>query len=139
MLRFMDIFLVEGCKATFRLALSLLQLISKRELKVRVPLQKASFLSSVFRRDLSIVLINYQLQSLVLTDSNSWWNAIRLRTLDPAFSFQKHLDIMYPKFGKIVKRYPKRRVIRRTQKYHEKWAMENMPVYVDQTPPKPMG
>lgn len=46
---------------------------------------------------------------------------------------------MYPKFGKIAKRYPKRRVIRRTQKYHEKWAMENMPVYVDQTPPKPIG
>ena len=46
---------------------------------------------------------------------------------------------MYPKFGKIAKRYPKRRVIRRTQKYHEKWAMENMPAYVDQTPPKPIG
>ena len=48
MLRFMDIFLVEGCKATFRLALSLLQLISKKELKVRVLVQKASFLSSIF-------------------------------------------------------------------------------------------
>jgi len=35
-LHFMDIFLIEGCKAIFRLALSLLQLISKKELKVRV-------------------------------------------------------------------------------------------------------
>lgn len=45
---------------------------------------------------------------------------------------------MYPKFGKLVKRYPKRRLIRRGMKFHEKWALENMPIYIDQTPPKPM-
>ena len=78
-------------------------------------------------------------QSLVLKDSNSWWNEIRFRTLDPTFSFKKHLDIMYPKFGKMVKRYPKRRYLRRAMKFHEKWSQENMPIYIDQTPPKPIG
>ena len=46
---------------------------------------------------------------------------------------------MYPKFGKVAKRYPKRRVLRRVIKYNEKWAQENMPFYKDETPPKPMG
>jgi hypothetical protein len=32
----MDVFVVEGCKAIFRLALSLLQLIPKKDLKVRI-------------------------------------------------------------------------------------------------------
>ena len=112
-LHFMDIFVIEGCKAIFRLSLSLLQLISKNELK-----------------------------SLVVTDSDSFWNEVRYRTLDPSFSFQKHLDnIMYPKFGKLnaKKQYPKRRLLRRAMKYHEKWAVDNMPIYIDQTPPKPMG
>ncbi|KAL9188269.1 hypothetical protein ACHAXT_006647 [Thalassiosira profunda] len=106
-LRFMDIFMIEGCKAIFRLALSLLLLV-KNDLKA-------------------------------ITDSQSLWNQIRYRTLDPTFSFQKHLDNMYPKLGRIAKRYPKRRFLRRAMKYHEKWALENMPIYVDNTPPKPMG
>jgi hypothetical protein len=33
-LRFMDIFMIEGCKAIFRLALSLVSMVSKKELKV---------------------------------------------------------------------------------------------------------
>lgn len=108
-LRFMDVFMAEGCKAIFRLALSLLH------------------------------LVKHDLKSMILTDSASWWNEIRYRTLDPTFSFKKHLNFLYPKFGKIVKRYPRRRALRRAMKFHEKWALENMPIYIDQTPPKPMG
>eukprot|EP00578_Thalassiosira_sp_NH16_P027551 CAMPEP_0181097324 /NCGR_PEP_ID=MMETSP1071-20121207/11505_1 /TAXON_ID=35127 /ORGANISM="Thalassiosira sp., Strain NH16" /LENGTH=584 /DNA_ID=CAMNT_0023179791 /DNA_START=17 /DNA_END=1771 /DNA_ORIENTATION=+ len=109
-LRFMDVYMLEGCKAIFRLALSLLKLIVKKELK-----------------------------SLLLTDAQSWWNEIRYRTLDPSFSFQKHLDKMYPKYGNMGKRYPRRHIIGRANKFHEKWARDNMPVYIDQTPPKPIS
>jgi len=108
-LRFVDIFLVEGCKAVFRLALSLCQ------------------------------LVRFDLKSLILTDSESWWREIRSRTLSPEFSFKKHLNLMYPKFGKVAKRYPNRRGLRRAMKYNERWALENMPIYIDETPPKPMG
>lgn len=82
---------------------------------------------------------NIATQSLHVVDSASFWNEIRFRTLDPSFSFTKHLDVMYPKFGKAVKRYPRRRLLRCGMKFHEKWALENMPIYIDQTPPKPMG
>eukprot|EP00579_Thalassiosira_antarctica_P007045 CAMPEP_0201884890 /NCGR_PEP_ID=MMETSP0902-20130614/17606_1 /ASSEMBLY_ACC=CAM_ASM_000551 /TAXON_ID=420261 /ORGANISM="Thalassiosira antarctica, Strain CCMP982" /LENGTH=581 /DNA_ID=CAMNT_0048413905 /DNA_START=117 /DNA_END=1859 /DNA_ORIENTATION=- len=108
-LRFMDIFLVEGCKAIFRMAFSLVQ------------------------------LVRHDLKPLILTDSESFWNEIRYRTLDPTFSFKNHLDAMYPKFGKVARRYPKRRVLRRVMKFNEKWALENMPIYIDETPPKPIG
>jgi len=110
-LHFLDIFLVEGCKAIFRLSLSLVGLLSKKELKT----------------------INF-------TDATSWWNAIKAITLSPTFSFQKHLDKkVYPRFGKATRRYPKRRVLSRMIRYNEQWALDNMPVYIDQTPPKPMG
>ncbi len=109
-LHLMDIFLVEGCKAYFRMALSLIKLISKKELKI-----------------------------LTLTDSESWWNEIRKKTFHPEFTLAKHLDKMYPKAGKIAKLYPNRRMLRRALKYHETWAVENMPIYVDETPPKPLG
>ncbi|KAL7542273.1 hypothetical protein ACHAWF_007133 [Thalassiosira exigua] len=111
-LRFMDIFLVEGCKAIFRLALSLLMLV-KHDLKAK---------------------------RLMLTDSQSLWNEIRYRTLDPTFNFDKHLQCMYPKLlGKRVRPWPRRRYLRRAMKHHEQWALENMPIYIDQTPPRPMG
>lgn len=109
-LHFMDIYLVEGCKAFFRLALSLIKLIPKSQLK-----------------------------SLNLTDSESFWNEIRKKTFHPDFTLEKHLSLMYPKVGKIAKRYPNRRMLRRALKYHEQWAAENMPIYVNETPPKPMG
>ena len=120
-LHFMDIFMVEGCKAYFRMSLSLIKLISKNELK-----------------------------HLKLTDSESWWNEIRKKTFHPNFTLAKHLDIMYPRVGKVVlnlnrgnastlKLYPNRRMLRRALKYHEAWAVENMPIYVDETPPKPLG
>lgn len=110
LLHFLDIYLVEGCKAYFRLALSLLKLISKKELK-----------------------------ALKLTDSESWWNEIRKKTYHPDFTLRQHLSLMYPTVGNISKRYPNRRMLRRALKYHEKWAAENMPIYIDETPPKPMG
>lgn len=72
------------------------------------------------------------------TDSKSWWNEIRYRTLDKEFSFQTHLQMMFPKFETATKRYPRRRLISRMNRFHERWALENMPTYVDQTPPKPM-
>ena len=113
-LQFMDIFVVEGCKAIFRLALSLNQLISKSDLK-----------------------------AMHLIDSEAWWNEIMKKTRDPSFSFKKQVDIMYPKFGKLSsrqsKRYPRRHILKRAISYHRKWALVNMPVYVDQTPPKPLG
>lgn len=109
-LHFMDIYLVESCKAYFRLALSLIKLISKKELK-----------------------------TLKLTDSESWWNEIRKKTFHPDFTLDKHLALMYPKGNKIAKRYPNRRMIRRALKWNEQWAAENMPIYIDETPPKPMG
>lgn len=77
---------------------------------------------------------------MIFTDSESWWAEIRKRTLHPTFSFQRHLDKMiYPKFGKVMKRYPKRRVLGRVIRYNEKWAMANMSIYIDNTPPKPIG
>ena len=110
-LRFMDIFVVEGRKAIFRLALSILQLITKSDLK---RLQK-------------------------LRTSDSFWDEIRKKTLHPDFSFDEQLKKMYPKFAKIAKRYPRRRALRRVIKFHEKTALDNAPIYVDQTPPKPLG
>ena len=78
-------------------------------------------------------------KSLVLTNSKSWWNEIRCRTLDRTFSFQTHLRLMFPKFETISKRYPRRRLLSRMNRFHEQWALENMPAYVDQMPPKPIG
>ena len=59
--------------------------------------------------------------------------------MEPSFQFKKQVEIMYPKFGKFVKRYPRRRVLKRAISFHQKWAADNMPVYIDQTPPKPIG
>ena len=139
-LRFMDIFLVEGYKAMFRLALSLLRLIGKNELKVSVLLCTCLLVQCIFIAQLKSASNINTTKSLVLTDSQSWWNVVRYKTLDPTFSFKKHLDLMYPKFGKIrAKRYPSRRFLTRAIKFHESYALENMPIYIDQTPPKPMG
>lgn len=110
-LRFMDIFLVEGRKAVFRLALSILRLVSKDDMK--------------------------RLQQLRTSDS--FWDEIRKKTLHPDFSFNEQLKKMYPKFAKMAKRYPRRRALRRVIKFHEKTALDNAPIYVDQTPPKPLG
>ena len=110
-LRFMDIFLIEGCKSIFRLALSILQLISKDDMK--------------------------RLQHL--RTSESFWDEIRKKTLHPDFSFDEQLKKMYSKFAKMAKRYPRRRALRRVIKFHEKTALDNAPIYVDQTPPKPLG
>lgn len=74
-----------------------------------------------------------------LTSANDWWDEIRIKTMDPSFQFNKQVEIMYPKFGKLVKRYPRRRVLKRAISFHQKWALDNMPVYIDQTPPKPLG
>jgi hypothetical protein len=60
-------------------------------------------------------------------------------TLDPSFDFNKQLEIMYRKFGKYSKRYPRRKLLQRAISHHQKWALENMPIYIDQTPPKPIG
>ena len=113
-LHFLDIYMLEGCKAYFRLALSLIKLIPKKELG-----------------------------KLNLADSESWWNEIRKKTFHPDFTLTKHLPLMYPKADKVImmklKLYPNRRMLRRALKYHEKWATENMPVYIDETPPKPIG
>ncbi|KAL7477878.1 hypothetical protein ACHAW6_003665, partial [Cyclotella cf. meneghiniana] len=109
-LRFMDIFVVDGSKAIFRLALSFLQLIPKNTLK-----------------------------SLKLPNADSWWSEIRKKTLHPSFEFKKQLEIMYPKFGKIAKRYPRRKLLKQAVSFHGRWALENMPMYMDRTPPKPIG
>eukprot|EP00804_Cyclotella_cryptica_P000054 CCRYP_013728-RA/>CCRYP_013728-RA protein AED:0.03 eAED:0.03 QI:680/1/1/1/1/1/4/701/584 len=109
-LHFMDIFVVDGSKAVFRLALSFLQLVPKSTLK-----------------------------SLKLTNAESWWGEIRKKTLHPSFDFKKQLDIMYPKFGKIAKRYPRRKLLKQAVSFHGKWALENMSLYIDKTPPKPTG
>jgi hypothetical protein len=106
----MDMYLVEGCKAYFRLAISLIMLISKEELK-----------------------------ALNLSGSESWWNEIRKKTFHPDFTLDKHISIMYPTYGQVKKVFPNRRMLRRALKYHEQWAAENMPIYVDETPPKPVG
>lgn len=80
------------------------------------------------------------MKTLHLTDSESWWKQIRIRTMDPGFSFQKHLDIMYPSpLRKIAVRYPRRHVLGRLMKHHEKWALQNMPSLLDQSPRKPIG
>lgn len=62
-----------------------------------------------------------------------------MTTMGPLFDFNNQVEIMYPKFGKFVKRYPRRRLLKRAISFHQKWAVENMPVYVDQTPPKAIG
>ena len=62
-----------------------------------------------------------------------------MTTMGPLFDFNKQVEIMYPKFGKFMKRYPPRRLLKRAISFHQKWAVENMPVYVDQTPPKAIG
>ena len=46
---------------------------------------------------------------------------------------------MYPKFGKLTKRYPRRHVLQRAFKHHEKWAHGKIPIYFDQTLQKPIG
>ena len=74
-----------------------------------------------------------------LTKVDDWWDEIRMNTMHPSFVFQKQVDIMYPKFGKSIKRYPRRRTIKRAISFHQNWALDNMPIYIDQTPPKPIG
>jgi hypothetical protein len=59
--------------------------------------------------------------------------------MSPSFRFKQQVEIMYPKFGKFVKRYPRRIVLKRAISFHQKWALDNMPVYIDQTPPKALG
>ena len=60
--------------------------------------------------------------------------------MDPGFSFEKHLDIMYPKrLRRIVVRYPRRHVLARVMKHHERWALANMPVHIELSPRKPIG
>ena len=136
----MDVFVIEGCKAIFRLALSLLMLIPKKDLKVSIELLAIPFFHPFSPAKLAVVCTVFIMaKSLLLTDSKSWWNEIRYRTLDRAFSFQKHLQIMFPKFETISMRYPRRRLLSRMNRFHEHWALENMPTYVDQTPPKPIG
>jgi hypothetical protein len=45
---------------------------------------------------------------------------------------------MFSKFETMTKRYPRRRLLSRMNRFHEQWALENMPAYVDLTPPKPI-
>jgi hypothetical protein len=129
--------MIEGCKAIFRLALSLLQLVPKKCVKVRNNNQSnCSCFTFCFLSFTNAI----PMKTLVLTDSDSWWTEIRNRTMDPGFSFHKHLEIMYPKhYRKMTARYPRRHVLARVMKYHEKWALENMPLLIDQSPRKPIG
>lgn len=77
--------------------------------------------------------MSFAMKALLLTDSD-WWAEIRYRTLDPGFSLQRHMDIMYPKLCKKLRtRYPKRHVLSRVIKCHEKWALQNLPTCIDQT------
>ena len=110
LLRFMDIFVIEGGKAIFRLGLSMLHLIPKKTIGL-----------------------------LQITDSSSWWNEIRRRTHDRPFSFQAHLHLMFPKFETISKRYPRRSLLGRMNRFHEKWALEIMPTLIDEISSKPLG
>ena len=110
LLRFMDVFVIDGGKAIFRLGLSMLHLISKKAIG-----------------------------SLPITDSSSWWSEIRRRTHDRQFSFQSHLQLMFPKFETISMRYPRRSLLGRMNRFHEKWALEIMPTLIDETPPKPLS
>ena len=139
-LRFMDIFLVEGCKAIFRMAFALLQLV-KLDLDVSLVARARVFATAAFA---SLIMVPLSPQNLILADAEAWWNEIRYWTLDPTFCFKTQLLAkMYPKlhrkFGKMTKRYPQRKVISRVIKHNETWALENMPIYVDQTPPRPMS
>lgn len=110
LLRFMDVFVIEGGKAIFRLGLSMLHLMPKKAIG-----------------------------SLPITDSSTWWSEIRRRTHDRTFSFQAHLQLMFPKFETISKRYPRRSLLGRMNRFHEIWALEIMPMLIDETSPKPLG
>ncbi len=134
-IRFMDIFMIEGCKAIFRLALSLVPIISKKELKVSRYAFGHSMMSVMSSTNEYMTT-----KALRLTCAESWWEQIRNRTMDPGFSFEKHLDSMYPKpLRKIVVRYPRRHVLARVMKRHESWALANMPLHIEQSPRKPIG
>ena len=137
-LHFMDIFLVDGSKAMFRLALSFLQLVPKSKFKVSPKWHAAIYFLTVIITYL-IVLPYLSAHTKTISCANDWWDEIRIRTMDPSFEFKKQVEIMYPKLGKFAKRYPRRRVLKRAISFHQKWAAENMPIYIDQTPPKPIG
>ena len=133
-LHFMDIFLVDGSKALFRLALSLVQLVPKSKLKVSTSVM----LQLPYNADhLSVPVLTAH--NKTLNSAHEWWDEIRIQTMDPSCEFEAQVKLMYPKLGKFAKRYPRRRVLKRAISFHQKWAVANMPIYIVQTPPKPIG